>query len=321
VNVDFLTPLGALFALAAVVPLAALVLHERRLRRLRAILQLDQPELGKRLPTALALAAIPLLIGIALAQPVVRLTDTQRVRQDAQVFYVLDVSRSMLAAPHPEARTRFERATRAALRLRAALADIPAGLASMTDRVVPHVFPTSDEEVFTAALTESMRVNSPPPRGFEQVSTLFESLDTLVGSNFFSPGIRHRLAIVLTDGESRPYYEQTLRDALAGGERPEFLIVRFWDGDERIWSGDPADRAFRADSSSERMVAQLASITGGDAFEEDQLATVAARARAVVGDGPVLERGESLRVVSLARWLVLAALVPLAVLLWRRNLV
>jgi hypothetical protein len=321
VKVDFLTPLGALFAIAAVVPLAALVLHERRLRRLRSVLQLDQPQLRRRLPTALALAAIPLLIGLALAQPVVRLTDTQRVRQDAQAFYVLDVSRSMLAASHPEARTRFERATRAALRLRAALADIPAGVASMTDRVVPHVFPTSDEEVFTASMTESMRVNSPPPRGHDPVSTLFESLDTLVGSTFFSPGTRHRLAIVLTDGESRPYYEPTLRDALAGGERPEFLIVRFWDRDERIWRGDPADRAFRADPSSERMVAQLASITDGEAFEERQLSKVAARARALVGDGPVVERGENLRVVSLARWIALAALIPLGFLLWRRSLV
>jgi hypothetical protein len=199
VSLTFLTPVGAAAAGAVVLPLAALALHERRLRRLRSALRLDQPPLRSRLPTALALAAVPALIGLALTQPVVRLMGTQLVRQDAQAFYVFDVSRSMLAASGRDRPTRFQRATSAALRIRTGLADIPAGIASMTDRVVPHVFPTPDEEVFTAALTDSLRVSSPPPRGLDTVGTLFESLDTLVGTTFFSPGIRHRLAIVLTD--------------------------------------------------------------------------------------------------------------------------
>ncbi len=39
------------------------------------------------------------------------------------------------------------------------------------------------------------------------------------------------------------------------------------------------------------------------------------------GRGPVVERGETLDVISLGRWFALAALVPLGFLLWRRNLV
>jgi hypothetical protein len=284
------------------------------------VLSLEQPRLRERAPSMLALAAVPVLIGLALAQPVVRLTQTQLVREDAQAFYVFDISRSMLAAPGRDRATRLERAARSALRMRTALGGVPAGVASMTDRVLPHVFPTDDEEVFAAALAQSLRPSSPPSRGLDRVSTLFESLDALAGTAFFSPGIQHRLAIVLTDGESAPYYVPTLRDALVGGPRTDFLIVRFWDEDERLWTGDPADRSYRADPASERMVEQLASITHGRAFEEDQVGAAIAQGRKLLGKGPAHERGETLRIVSLARWIALAALIPLSFVLWRRNL-
>ena len=58
---------------------------------------------------------------------------TQPVRSDAQAFYVFDISRSMLAAPGRDRATRLDRAARAALRMRTALAGIPAG-ARVDDR-------------------------------------------------------------------------------------------------------------------------------------------------------------------------------------------
>lgn len=308
-------------AAAAVVPLAALVLHERRLRHLRNVLGLGEPELRGRTSTLLALAAVPALIGLALAQPVIRSDRTQRVRTDAQAFYVFDVSRSMLASSGSHGRTRLERAATDALRMHTALGSVPSGVASMTDRVLPVVFPTSDEEVFAAALTESLRIESPPPRGFEPVGTLFGSLDGLAGTAFFNPGIKHRLAIVLTDGESRPYYVPDLRDALAGKPRTDFVIVRFWRPGERIWNGDTFDQRYRPVGSSEPMVRQLAGITHGYAFDENQLSKAIAKARELLGTGPLEKRGQTLHVVALARWIVLAALVPLAFVLWRRNLV
>jgi hypothetical protein len=321
VSISLLTPAGALFAVTALVPLAALALHDRRLRQVRAALRLDQPTLRPRLGLVVAVVAVPSLLALAMTQPVIRTTTGQPVRTDAQVFYVLDVSRSMLAAADPEGATRIQRATRAALRMRTSLASIPSGLASMTDRVVPHVFPTSDEEVFAAALTQSMRVNNPPPRGFEETATLFESLDAFSGTNLFSPGVKRRLVVVLTDGETREYYVPTLRDALARGPRTDFLIVRLSHSGERVWAGNSPDPGYQPDPSSAQKVRQLSSITHGSAFEEDEIGKAIGRARELVGDGPVVERGETLRVYSLARWIALCALAPLGYVLWRRNLV
>ena len=69
------------------------------------------------------------------------------------------------------------------------------------------------------------------------------------------------------------------------------------------------------------MVAQLAGITHGYAFDEGQLSKAIAKARNLLGTGPVDKRGQTLRVISLARWIALAALLPLGFVLWRRNLV
>ena len=71
-HLSFLTPVGALFILAAALPLAALWLNERRARVVRAALRVDAPPLRGRLATAVALACVPLLLGLALAQPVLR---------------------------------------------------------------------------------------------------------------------------------------------------------------------------------------------------------------------------------------------------------
>jgi hypothetical protein len=268
----------------------------------------------------LALAAVPVLFGLALTQPVLRTNRALLVRKDAQAFYVFDVSRSMLASRGKGRSSRLDRAERAALRMQTALGGVPAGVASMTDRVVPLIFPTSDEEVFAAALAESVRIESPPPRGYDTVGTLFESLDTLAGTNFFGPGIKHRLAIVLTDGESRPYYVPELRDSLSSGPHTDFVIVRFWHHGERMWTNDPADSRYRADLSSTQMTAQLARITHGSAFDENELSRAVAKGRELLGTGPVEKQGQTLRVISLARWIALAALIPLAFVLWRRNL-
>ena len=47
------------------------------------------------------LALVPVLLGLALAQPVLRSEEKQRVRSDAQIFYVFDISNSMRASRRP----------------------------------------------------------------------------------------------------------------------------------------------------------------------------------------------------------------------------
>src|SRR5829696_9187724 len=118
-DIRFLTPLGAVFAVSVLAPLALLVLRERRARRLRKVLALRQPPLRAQVPLVLALVAVPALVALAAMQPVVETTRTVRERADAEAFVVFDVSRSMLAAAEPGAPTRLERARHAAEELRA----------------------------------------------------------------------------------------------------------------------------------------------------------------------------------------------------------
>jgi hypothetical protein len=321
VRLTFLTPAGALLALAALLPLAALAANELRARRARRALRLESPGLHARLGTAGLVALVPLLLGLAAAQPVVQSTRTVRTRADAQIFYVFDTSESMRAAKGRHAPTRLRRAVAAARRMHQALGDVPSGLATMTDRVLPNIFPTGSEELFTAALDQTIGVDRPPPKGFDETATTFASLDTFAGTNFFSPGVAHRLVVLFTDGETAPYFTGDLHEALRGSPRTRFVIVRIGGGGERIFLGGRPDPGYQPDPAAAQATRALAGVVGGHAYTERRLGAAIAAARKSLGRGPLEGVGAGLRVIALAPWLALAALVPLAFLLWRRNIV
>ena len=111
----------------------------------------------------LCLLVASALIGLAAAQPVLAQTKTLRVRTDAEVWFVLDVSRSMLAQADTGSPTRLARAKAAASTFRASLSGTPVGIASMTTRVLPHLFPGSNEDVFQTTLDRSLGIERPPP--------------------------------------------------------------------------------------------------------------------------------------------------------------
>jgi hypothetical protein len=321
VHLTFLTPIGAVLAAAAPLPLAALALNERGAARARRALGLDAPDVRSRVATALALALVPVLLGLALAQPVLESTEKVRARTDAQIFYVFDTSISMRASPGPEAPTRLERALDAGMRMRDALREVPAGVATMTDRVLPNVFPTVNDQVFANALADTIGIERPPPKGFNDTATTFAALDTFVGSNFFNPGTEHRVVVLLTDGETAPYFPGELHDALRPRPRNHFVIVRFWRSGERVYLGRRPDPSYKADPRSGQAVRTLAGAVGGRTFDEGDLGSAIRAVRGYLGKGPLTGVGEGLRVIALDRWLVLASLVPIAFLLWRRNLV
>jgi hypothetical protein len=62
----------------------------------------------------------------------------------------------MLASEGRGEPTRYERARAGATELQRGLGDIPVGLASFTDRVLPHLFPTVDERVFRDTAVNSI---------------------------------------------------------------------------------------------------------------------------------------------------------------------
>lgn len=316
----FLTPFGALLAAAALVPLAVYVLRQRRARVIRAALGLAHPSLPTRLPLVVALAAVPALLGLAAAQPVLESERVRPERTDAEIFLVLDTSRSMLASATAGSPTRFERARDLALRLSEALPDVPLGLASMTDRVLPHVFPTTDRRVVSAALREAMGVEQPGPSvSFTGgPTTTFDSLAAIPTLNYFSPTARKRVLVVLTDGETRPL-ERDLSGAFRRRPAIETFFVRFWSPDERIYDSGVAEDAYQPIQASGAPLQQVASQVGGRVFSEHEPAAAVAAAREALGTGPTKERIIEGERRALMPWITLAAFLPLGLVLLRRN--
>jgi hypothetical protein len=317
-DVSFLTPAAALVGLLVLVPLALVVVTERRAGHVRRRLRLGRP--GGR-PVAMLLAAaaaVGVLAAATAAQPVVSRSVPVRVVSGAEVYVVVDTSRSMLAAPAPGAPTRYDRAHAAALRLREELAEASVGLASFTDRVLPHLFPSHDRRVFAATLEQTMRPGVPVPRaGTGQRITDLAALAPLATDNFFDPSTRRRLAVVLGDFETVPYDA----DGAGRGFREEdvrLLLVRFGGTRDRIF-GEQTDAGFAPDAGSIHAQERLAEAAGGEAYGEEDLDTVAAAARAVVAGSRETTVGEERRTTPLAPFLAAAAALPLALVLRRRN--
>ena len=316
-TLSFLTPFAALVALAGVVPLIVFLRRERRARRVRATLGLAQPPAGAGRALLVALLAVPALTGLAAAQPVLDRSRPQPERADVEVFFVVDTTRSMLAAAGPEGRTRLDRARSTARAIRSSFPQIRTGVASLTDRTLPHLFPTIDGVAFRATLSRSLGIERPPPTGFATVATDLGALAAVGRESYFSPTARKRLLVVLTDGETErvaPSLDTALRRA-----RIHTVFVHVWRPRESIYVTSVAEPEYRADRASRRRLTGLAGILGGAVFPEDDLRGVVAHARAQLGAGPT--RPESQRELhALMPYVTLAAAFPLAFVLLRRNL-
>jgi hypothetical protein len=317
---QFLTPYAALFALAAVVPLAALVVTQRRASAVRRALGIR--EVGRRalVPVVLALLLLPALVAVAAAQPVVVRQSKVSERADAQAFVVFDTSLSMRAASRFGAPDRLERAKRLAMRLEQALPDLPFGVASMTDRTLPNLMPTTDRTLFDRTVQQSVAVDRPPPSQPHPLAraTTFEALVPLVQSQYYSQFVQRRLLVVFTDGESAkisPVFRLTLQ------RRVEPVFVHVWAPGERIFGPHgKADPRYASDPASTAALADLASVTSGRAFSEAEFGKIVRASRDAVGHAQARTVVSAYARKPLAPWFVLAALVPLGFLVWRRNL-
>lgn len=311
---SFLTPLAALVVIVGLAPLAAFVLRERRGRRVRRTLGLADPR-PDRVVVA-ALVAVPVLVGIAAAQPVLDRSAPLPERRDAEIFFVLDTSRSMLAARGPDAPMRFDRARARAIAIRAQLAAVPAGIAQFTDWTVPHLFPTIDAGTFRSTLEKSVGVGSLGSQGIGVLATDLTALDAFAQEGYFSPAIRKRLLVVLTDGESEQTGPRlgTLRRA---GIRVIFVHVS--GADESIWRPEGAEPQYRPDPASTGKLAEAATLVGGAVFGENDVGAAVARARDDLGRGPIRTRDQR-DLLALMPYVMLMAAVPLGLLLRGRNI-
>jgi hypothetical protein len=320
VHLVFLTPLASVLALGCVVPLLALYLVRALGRRTRAVIGLPDPWARSYVGPVAAIVLVGCLLGLAASQPVLEFRETVRVRTDAEAIFVLDTSKSMLARKGPGAATRLERAKEDALRLRTELPTIPVGLASVTDRTLPYLFPSSNENVFRTTLAQSVGIERPPP--VEQLLSRVTRLDTLgavATQGFFSPTARKRLLVVLTDGESLPQTNPHLTSIFRRPPGIETTFVQVWRPDERLFAGRLPNPAYRSDPTARTTLDRFASLLGAKVFSESQIGAAAQVVRGLAGSGPTVDRGDRLRHIAFAPFLAAAAFLPLALLLWRRD--
>lgn len=315
-SITFLTPLGGLLAVLVVLPLAALALVGRRLQRARAVLRLVAPGGRATVWRAIAIASVPLLIALALAQPALRRHATQSVRADAAVFVVVDTSASMGAAAGPRAPTRLQLAKRIALAVGSDLGGLPLGVANFTDRVLPNVFPTPDQAAFSSTI-RSLAINDPPPRETSRVATSFSQLSVLADESFFTRAQKHRALLLITDGESRAFDAPTLARTLAEAPRVRVVVVRVGGGGDRLYaSNGRASTIYRADPRrAQQSISQLVSATGAPSFTGDSRG-VAAAVRGTLGSGPTVSVQSERETRSLSPYIVLLCFLPLVLILF-----
>jgi hypothetical protein len=308
-QVVWLTPLAALVGLAAVVPLVAWLVGERRVRRVRAALSLRPPARGAWWAPA-AIVATLALVAVAAAQPVLASKGGRASIRTGQVFIVIDTSTSMRAG-HP---TRYHRAVETAERVRDALPGTPVGLASMTDRVLPHIFPSVDRDDFLATLHEAMGVDRPPPGRMRRQASGFDALAAIGSARFFTNDTGARVALLLTDGESRAFSAGEVARALRAAH-VDVVIVHVWHAGERI-AGDPV---YRADPAAAVDVQTLANQLHARVFGESDTGDAVRAVKRDLGGGELPRPARETTSRPLAPYAMIAALFPLGLLLWRRN--
>jgi hypothetical protein len=318
VSISLLTPYGALIALAAIAPIVVFLRRERRARRIRRTLGLEEPTTRERLPLLAALVAVPALLGLAAAQPVVAESRSLPERTDAEVFVVLDISRSMAASSADGAPTRFERAQEIARDLRASLPDVPMGVASMTLGMLPHLFPTTDQRVFGATLEDTLAVGRVWTGLGGSIATSIDAIGAAPRLNYFPPTAEKRVIVVLTDGES---LERTRDLAAEFSKEPpvEAILVHVWREGERVFTNGIPEASYVQDVGSRRLLESVAAEIDGTLIDESDAGGLAGRVRSAIGTGPTVEREQEGERRALMPWVTLLTVVPLGFLLVRRN--
>ena len=309
----FLTPLGALVALGALLPIAAALLGRSRVAGARRTLGLRPPQAGSSLVAAALAAAGIALLGLASAQPVLDRRASEPMRKDAQALFVIDTSRSMAASTTPTSPTRLDRAVEAAVRLRASIPEIPSGIATLTDRLLPDLLPVPDQAGFEAVARRAVAIESPPPRDQSIRATTYAALTAVAAGNYFDPHASRRLVVLLSDGESNPVDTASIADALPPSKGYRLMAIRVWRDDETVYGSDgKPETAYRPDPAGLAVLEGVAAALQGKAFPEGRLDAAVSALPGFAGRGPTTAaRGERRSRRPLAPFLAAAALLLL----------
>jgi hypothetical protein len=293
---------------------------EDRTRRLRRLFSLQEPRRRDLAVVAVAVALIPVLLGVAAAQPVVVHRQSVTQRSDAEILIVFDTSTSMSARPAPQAPTRLQRAEQDAERILPQLGDIPVGLATMTDRVLPTLMPTTNDALIRRTIEQSIGINEPPPsQPYPYLATsLVAALPRLSSGHLFFYGSRPIL-VVFTDGEAKPLQPGIGFDLARSLTIPP-LFVHVWAANEQVYHAGRVDPRYHADAQSSAVLQQFASLTRGAVFGEQNLGALVRRIRTEAGPAHATTSILGYSRIPLGQWFLLAGVFPLGFLFWRRNL-
>jgi hypothetical protein len=316
-SITFLSPEAALIGLAVAVPLAALMLAESRARMARTILRLPG-RFTRGSAYTIAIGAFAVLISLGAAQPVLERDHTRTVRHDAEALFVFDTSKSMASAPSPLADTRFQRARRMAKQLRGAIPDIPTGVASLADRVLLHLFPTTEIASFQRTLDQSLAIERPPSvMRRNRVVTNLDTLAVLAKGRFFRDDSRQKLLVIFTDAETEPFNSEVLRAAF-GDSGISTILVRVGNESERLFDKGVVDPRYQAPAGAAQSAQLFAAAVGGATFDESDFGQAIAAARADTAAAPTAKVTDTTP-TPLSSYAFAVAFLPLGFLLWRRN--
>jgi hypothetical protein len=286
-RLEFLTPLAGLVALVCLIPAAALFDARARAGSRRHGIGLPEPRLRAYVVPVTAVLVTAAALGLAAMQPVVSLDESRRVRTDVEAFVAIDTTRSMLASESPGSRARIDRAKLVAAAVQEALPTVPVGLASVTDRALPHLFPSADGEAFLATLDKAIGIERPPPvHTFTTRVTNLESLSAVATQGFYSPTAQRRVLVIVTDGETLPGARARLAQLFGRPPGISTVFVHVWGREERVFRGRTPEPAYRADPGARPALERLARELGGGVYGESELVPMARRVSQLVGSGP-----------------------------------
>jgi hypothetical protein len=306
-----LTPWAALVGLAFLAPIAALALRTHREERLRRRLDLTSPGWTRTAARLAGLVAVAILVALAAAQPVVRNAGGEAMRTDAEMYLTLDVSRSMLAARSPRERTRLERAITFAEGMHRGLPELPTGVATITNRMMPLLFPIPDGRGVSLVLQHSVAIAQPAPARLSAPrATQLGTMTLVANRTYFSRTAKHRALVVLSDFDTDDFGLSGTIAALRRSHIEPFL-VRIASHHERVFDDRGRPEPYVSRSTIAVSVLRHA---GWHAYEESELARAIGDVRAYVGTGPTRRSGVVESERQLAWVPALAALVLVALL-------
>jgi hypothetical protein len=97
------------------------------------------------------------------------------------------------------------------------------------------------------------------------------------------------------------------------------FFVHLWDPEERVYDARRRPESYRPSPTSRPVIDRIVREVGGGVFAEPDADQAIAAVERKLGTGPVAPRGRELQAVSLAPYAAVAALVPLGLVLLRRN--